>query len=394
MGFFRELFGVRKKKAEKRHRHRRRRDDSDDDGGRLDPWSEEGIEASLKKHFNGDRKRHGLKYRRIVGQGMFGIAALLQDVRKDPPKSYIIKRAKQFKGIDDLRNEINTLRRLRGAAHITKIVKFKDRGYDETDELPGPYMIVDYLENGSFREFFQRCRREGVRVPNRVLWNILLCFVRACIALTWPLRRGEGAPDEREEIPTQRGPTAAYAHNDLHMGNVMFGNLQPDVMEHEKVPVIKLIDFGAAAQTDMGRRPRDERNFNPLQGHASNVYQLGEMMMRLITEMDMALPNWQPVMFGNAKTDASLLWAPKATERYPFLDERMRQAIGLMMACRYEHRPTLQQLLEMAYVTVRDIRSRNYTRRIRNEETSEGIRAFVNRYVFDADEDDDEDDYY
>ncbi|KAK7960286.1 hypothetical protein PG988_011500 [Apiospora saccharicola] len=174
----------------------------------------------------------------------------------------------------------------------------------------------------------------------------------------------------------------------------MFGNLQPDVMEHEKVPVIKLIDFGAAAQTDMGRRPGDVRNFNPLQGHASNVHQLGEMMMRLITEMDMALPAWQPVMFGNAKTNASLLWAPKATERYPFLDERMRQAIGLMMACRYEHRPTLQQLLDMAYVTVRDIRSRNYTRRIRNEETSEGIRAFVNRYVFDADEEDDEDDYY
>ncbi|KAK7960287.1 hypothetical protein PG988_011501 [Apiospora saccharicola] len=242
MGFFREFFGVRKKKAEKRHRHRRRRDDSDDDAGRLDPWSEEGIEASLKKHFNGDKKRHGLKYRRIVGQGMYGIAALLQDVRKDPPKSYIIKRAKQLKAIDDLRNEINTLRRLRGAAHITKIVKFKDRGYDEADELPGPYMILDYLENGSFREFFQRCRREGVRVPNRVLWNILLCcklspfiwpwtctaanatdsilpVVRACIALTWPLRRGEGAADEREEIPAQRGPTAAYAHNDLHMGN-------------------------------------------------------------------------------------------------------------------------------------------------------------------------------
>ncbi|KAK8013326.1 hypothetical protein PG991_009597 [Apiospora marii] len=412
MGFFRAFFGIEKKKKEKRPRHRRRRDDDDDDqDANLDPWSKEGIAAALRKHFDGGRKRHGLKYRRVVGEGAVGVAALLQDVRKDPAKSYIIKRARKREYMDQLRSEMNILRQFRGAAHISKIVKFKDRGYDQRDELPGPYFITEYLENGTFDDFFKRTCRARVRVPNRVLWHLLLCsadttVIRACVGLTWPPRGGEGAPDELERVPGQRGPTAAYAHNDLHTENVlvMIGGLQPDVREHEKVPVIKLIDFGAASQIDKCQKPLDEVNFNPMQGHASNMRDVGEvgrerafsqmklprltkqMMMRLITGIPFALPPWKPVMYGNAQTDASLLWEPKAQERYPLLDEPIRQAVGLMMACRYEHRPTLQQVLDIASRAVRNKRSTDYPRRIQREESSKGIRDFVNRYMFDADE--------
>lgn len=108
MGFFRAFFGIEKKKKE-RQRPRRRRD-SDDEDVRLDPWSADGIAVAVRKHFDGDRKRHGLKYRRVVGQGAYGVAALLQDVRKSPSKSYIIKRAKKREYMDDLRTEMNTLR--------------------------------------------------------------------------------------------------------------------------------------------------------------------------------------------------------------------------------------------------------------------------------------------
>lgn len=44
---------------------------------------------------------------------------------------------------------------------------------------------------------------------------------------------------------------------------VMFGGLQPDVMGHEKVPVIKLIDFGEAGQNDEGPNPRDFQKLQP-----------------------------------------------------------------------------------------------------------------------------------
>lgn len=184
----------------------------------------------------------------------------------------------------------------------------------------------------------------------------------------------------------------------------MIGDLQPNVREHEKVPVIKPIDYGRASQTDRGRTPADEANFNRLQGHASNMREMGEvggpvtaratdmadlgqMLMRLITGIEVALPPWKPVMYGTAQTDASLLWEPNAKQRYPLLDEPIRQAVGLMMACRYEHRPTLEQILDIASRAARNKRSTDYPRRIQREESSKGIRDFVNRYMFDADED-------
>ncbi|KAK7943547.1 uncharacterized protein PG986_012660 [Apiospora aurea] len=83
---FRAFFGIKKKtkkkdKLKREKRHRREREIAEPDEP-VDPFSTEGIKASLKKHFRG--RQNDLKFRRIIGNGAFGVTALLHDVREKP----------------------------------------------------------------------------------------------------------------------------------------------------------------------------------------------------------------------------------------------------------------------------------------------------------------------
>ncbi|KAK8044178.1 kinase-like protein [Apiospora rasikravindrae] len=353
---------------------------------------------TLKKHFRG--RQNGLKFRRIIGQGAFGVTALLHDVRKEPPKQFIIKRALRADAVDDLRLEIQALRRFRGAAHITQLASYRDRGLNDrgkdNKEIPGPYIIMDYLENGTFKEFFERCVAGNIRVPNRVLWYIMLCFIRSCVALAWPPKGEQGAKEELEDTYIINGNPGSFAHNDMHMGNVMFGGLEPDVDEHSIVPPLKLIDFGLAGTRDRWPRPVGPDNFNAYQGLPSNVKHAATMMMKLITgyggrlsERSVDMPVTVPDAKGNAKTikiptQANLLWQAGAHELYPYLDELLRQLIGDMMATYYANRPFLKYLLDTALEAVRTRRSSDYHPNIQNEETGRAMREFVKRFFLDA----------
>ncbi|KAK8085704.1 hypothetical protein PG997_006975 [Apiospora hydei] len=403
----RAFFGIKKKqkkkdkpKREKRHRREREREEPDEP---VDPFSTEGITASLKKHFRG--RQNGLKFRRIIGNGAFGVTALLHDVREKPPKPFIIKRALQAGAVNDLRLEIQALRRFRGAAHITQMTSYRDRDINDrgkNDEIPGPYLIMDYLEHGTFKDFFERIVAAKVRVPNRVLWYIMLCFIRACCALAWPPKGRGGAVEELEVTHTFDGPPASFAHNDMHMGNVMFGSLEPDVDEHSVVPPLKLIDFGRATTRDIWPGPPDTNNANAYQGYPSNQKHAATIMMQLITghtgrlsptsvTMSITVPDaaGNPTTV-NVLTQANLLWQPGADKFYPFLDAQLRQEIGSMMALYYSNRPFLQYLLNTATHAVTTRRSTDYHPSIQKEETGRAIRAFVKRFFLDADDDDDD----
>jgi hypothetical protein len=73
----------------------------------VDPFSKQGITDTLKNHFAG---RNTVHFKRIVGQGKFGVTALLEDTRQNPPKRFIIKRALGAGAVADLRKEIGALR--------------------------------------------------------------------------------------------------------------------------------------------------------------------------------------------------------------------------------------------------------------------------------------------
>lgn len=73
----------------------------------VDPFSELGIRDTLQNHFAG---RNAIQFKRLVGTGMFGVTALLEDVRTTPPKRFIIKRPLGTKAMASLRREIGALK--------------------------------------------------------------------------------------------------------------------------------------------------------------------------------------------------------------------------------------------------------------------------------------------
>ncbi|KAK6840099.1 hypothetical protein PG987_005965 [Apiospora arundinis] len=70
------------------------------------------------------------------------------------------------------------------------------------NDLPGPSLVMQLIENGSFEDFFRKVQVMNGHVPNRVLWSIALCFARMLIGMAWPPFAGHKAP-ERLEVPLQ-----------------------------------------------------------------------------------------------------------------------------------------------------------------------------------------------
>lgn len=75
--------------------------------------------------------------------------------------------------------------------HIVQLLAARDQSYAPTlverslnlllrrgrylNALPGPTMVMEYLENGNLRQFMSRAIASNERIPNRVLWVIFLC---------------------------------------------------------------------------------------------------------------------------------------------------------------------------------------------------------------------------
>ncbi|KAK8003939.1 hypothetical protein PG989_003658 [Apiospora arundinis] len=350
-----------------------------DDFGAVDEDIDK-IQENLRQHFSSPRGV--LTFQRFISKGGNGFAALLQDNRISPPKPFILKRSLHDDDLFQILNEIKTLRILRGAAHIVQLMDGCDRNFDDPN-LPGPSIAMEYLENGSFGAFLQRCITAQVRVPNRVLWCIMLCLIRANVAMTWPPRGKELEPEKLETVSQRTAPTP-YAHNDLHLENIMFGNMDPDVAEHSMFPRLKLIDFGTATDKPISAGLPDKQNESPYQGDHINVRRSAEAVMRLIAgNNEKWLPTFeqQPSYVSGFETDATILCSASNDESYPGLDPSLRQLIGQMMARYYQDRPRLEEILETASQAVLTKSEADYPG-YEQEESDTAIAEFVRNFFF------------
>jgi len=102
--------------------------------------------------------------------------------------------------------------------------------------LGGPALLLEYLPNGSLNQLTKGMRAARPRpfLPNRLLWRIFACLVRACIGLIWPLEAGEGEQPQLEELRGEE-PTDAVVHGDIHGENIMIGDLDPGVEERKSL---------------------------------------------------------------------------------------------------------------------------------------------------------------
>ncbi|KAK8070763.1 kinase-like domain-containing protein [Apiospora hydei] len=199
------------------------------EGALFDPAAERRINAArglLMTYFTDEKKMPGFQFRRFLGQGGYGIAALVADVRDKelPPRLLVVKRGFAGEAVEkSMGREIDCLQILAFRQRFsTKPIweirdLFRNRGR-YLNGLPGPTILTEYVENGTFQDFFDKTREWQEPVPNRILWNILLCGIRACIGMMWPIMAEHKAPTRTETIDPNR-PPLMLQHSEIHMKN-------------------------------------------------------------------------------------------------------------------------------------------------------------------------------
>ncbi|KAJ2999262.1 hypothetical protein NUW58_g57 [Xylaria curta] len=226
-------------------------------------------------------------FEKVAGQGGSGIALCFRDKEANPTEfpRFIVKATHIGDGRETIAEAtwlevcpghalseegvLTTVQRLRWAEHIVTPIKlnidplqYPRRENNRPIPFNKPYLIVEYLENGTLMDFLSRRRGANLgRLPNRVLWAFFLCLTRACVAMANPappIPNPNTPKDKRREAlphsPIPR-PAGNLVHGDMNLGNLMFGDRPHRLIsqqqqqwdaEHGSIPILKLIDFGEA----------------------------------------------------------------------------------------------------------------------------------------------------
>ncbi|KAI1386074.1 uncharacterized protein F4822DRAFT_444605 [Hypoxylon trugodes] len=202
---------------------------------------------------------------------------------------------------NNLEIEDHWLRRLQFADHINRVILFRGM----PNGLGYPYLVTEYMTHGTLAIFIRRAKDARENLPNRLLWAILGCFIRATIGLAW----APDGPDVGLEVPGPDMPST-LTHLDMHNGNFMFGELGLSMRnasgryptdQHPYVPMLKLIDFGEARELlpfdqdtppdnlryderlDLAAKHPDRDNERRNRGVDRNLLDIGVAMVRMLS---------------------------------------------------------------------------------------------------------------
>ncbi|RYP73141.1 hypothetical protein DL771_003777 [Monosporascus sp. 5C6A] len=273
------------------------------------------------------------------------------NIRK--PRHFVVKRSwrEEVSHVEDdikLDKEIDVVQRLRGAPHIAQPVYLNP---DALRKLSRPYLIVEFVENGTLKEFYDRVIDEEMPLPNRVLCGFFFCLLRMCIAIAYPDRKIPEYPPftpeqplPLEEIPDEdeRGnhPRAQWVHGNMTMDNILIGDHNPLEGEHILTPILKLIDFGAVYDAE----DPDKKDI----GVKTNIYDIGRIMRILMTLDD----EWDPApgdvtveIDGVQRTFTTAAASLHPASEWPNLDPDLITIVLCCQAIDVDNRPSLGQLM-------------------------------------------------
>ncbi|KAI1296239.1 kinase-like domain-containing protein [Xylaria venustula] len=357
------------------------------------------VAKEVRDYFNGLPE---FQYEYMVGVGGYGVALCVRHTTSsERSRRLIVKRARHEAFADDLRNEIDIMSKLNGSAHIAGVVGYKDDREIENQQpqrrrlrllrrlatslsreprrhhpqpssdfligLSGPTLVLDYLENGTLDRLLSKLQQANKAVPNRVLWSIFLCLIRACAAMNDLSNRPNSNAPELEEIEERQGPRVSVHHGDMHLGNILFGDAG-DFPEHAVIPPAKLIDFGLAIEHAAA---------NPL-----NVMDAAKNMVWLVLRRLTPI-GLNSVIHQEILTLGVMLLGNKFLEEYPTIDLELRDLVVRCLAMRPGDRPLLSDLLRTAKHAVATKGEAFYGPLV-PQESDATIQSFVQEHIYDA----------
>ncbi|KAI0439645.1 hypothetical protein F4803DRAFT_564378 [Xylaria telfairii] len=333
---------------------------------------------------------------------------------------------------NDLRNEYQYLKRLRGAEHIVQLIDFPDCSlnlpgisdgeatYEESvqkqkDEAAAaaadgsqpttvspirrcPTLAIEYITYGTAYDFKKRVHKSGkFLIPSQLLWKIWLCLVRQCVAMAFP----PDIPDDQyvgqliREVMEDR-PYAFITQNSPHLANFLFnGTTDIPGDEHEPdLPLVKLIDFGRGRIEDGESESALRRSPDSPEEYANkkNLSGAADVLMRLCCldsrrEQDFQLHK-NPIPYtwtDETGTHTTQTRAPRILRTNIFIDDNLRHLLARVMAHPYALKPSLREVLsetEKAIARGPDHQSVSFL--VGGAETADTVRSYVQEWIYDA----------
>ncbi|KAI0408852.1 hypothetical protein F4802DRAFT_616651 [Xylaria palmicola] len=311
---------------------------------------------------------------KYLGQGSYGVTVLLK--ARDPfhirsRRRVVLKRAVPRIGNEttqDFAREIKALNHVRGKAHHAQIIEgttdvtkfwtgdgrarlalrkifapFRNRNPVSVLKIlsgyNGPAILLEYIENGSLVQFHNKVRQHGVRLPNRLLWSFYFCLVRACAGMHFhhPPQPQQGEPPVLEGIPTNKQPLP-FAHNDIFERNVMMGDWEPHVPEHQVGTNMKLIDYGICTT-----------NISGSDSMLDNLLGVTLIIVRLILGHDPDISVENATQYKGRATFATDILPGLTEEGHPYdpfpdLDTDLRDLIAEVLTRELSDRPRIAEV--------------------------------------------------
>ncbi|KAI0183386.1 kinase-like domain-containing protein [Xylaria flabelliformis] len=325
------------------------------------------------------------EYERFLGNGSYGITVLLRerDQLAVNPKRIALKLARKGSpsGMAQLRNELKFLKTLRGAMHIVRMASSCDNLHSINKEadsrsafgplqglMKGPAVALEYLDKGDLVTLKIDIDGDQTRMPNKVLWSLFLCLIRACIGMAYPLERPEETQSVLETVPADGTRPRGIIHQDLATRNIVLGS-GDGLDEHHVGYLFKLIDFGSTSEYDLPRGPRD------------NLYDCARLMLQML---DYEPIFSFPTVWREELTRVGSILPPEDNpndDPFPHVDFDLRDLIARCLYVDAQKRPTLQEALEEAQ---RAVARDPDTFPDPEEETDERIRDFFQKFIHDV----------
>ncbi|KAI1458272.1 kinase-like protein [Annulohypoxylon moriforme] len=288
------------------------------------------------------------EYKRMIASGNYGTAHQIRYIDDDKPdlKEFLVKRAYDTEEAEAaLRVERGHLMTMRGSRHIVQIIDIQNNplANGPPPNIAGEWLVLEWIPNGTLEHFMNNAMDLGIeQLPNRLLWRFFFCLLRACNAMAWP---SNGVSEQAEE--PKNVPPSTFEHNDLHRGNVLFGDFLAD-QEHGFSPIMRIIDFGLAGQWAWAN--------GGSHGVPGNLWDIGILMVKLITMDPYAKVKrpgeGEPYLFDfqgeRLPTQAhTILEARDGGESLQWLDFAIILLVARCLATDPARRPTLNQLYTM-----------------------------------------------
>ncbi|RYC57397.1 hypothetical protein CHU98_g8818 [Xylaria longipes] len=233
--------------------------------------------------------------------------------------------------------------------------------------LVGPAVALEYLEYGDILGLIGRVRKTERNVPNRVLWSLFYCLIRASVGMAYPPRQPIGSNAQiLEELPSDHGPAteSGMAHNDFNIRNIML--TVGDGPEHEIGVMAKLIDFGLAMENRFSGSPR-------------NIFDAALTISSLATP-GIGMPNTTCMYQGSPTRAGNLVGTGDPPFPLPWLDPELRDFLARCMYTNERLRPTLQEAVQVAQNAVHSKTPMSFP--MPDMETESAINAFVQDLIF------------